>query len=77
MFGSSHSWWSTFCSGWREELVFFSSIDEVAYCSLDEFKSIDFKKMMKKSNFKLFDMRNIYSIEKMKKDKIKYFSIGR
>tara|TARA_B100001123_G_scaffold82466_1_gene94009 strand:+ start:393 stop:1691 length:1299 start_codon:yes stop_codon:yes gene_type:complete len=49
----------------------------IIHTEWNDFKSIDFKKMMKKSNFKLFDMRNIYSIEKMKKDKIKYFSIGR
>ena len=49
----------------------------IIHTEWNDFKSIDFKKIMKKSNFKLFDMRNIYSIEKMKKDKIKYFSIGR
>jgi len=49
----------------------------IIHTEWNDFKSIDFKKIMKKSNFKLFDMRNIYSIEKMKKDKVKYFSIGR
>jgi len=49
----------------------------IIHTEWNDFKSIDFKKIMKKNNFKLFDMRNIYSIEKMKKDKIKYFSIGR
>ena len=43
----------------------------------DEFKSIDFKKIMKKSNFKLYDLRNLYSPEEMKKNKIKYYSVGR
>ena len=28
-------------------------------------------------NFKVFDMRNLYSISEMKKNKINYFSIGR
>ena len=49
----------------------------IVHTEWNDFKSIDFKKIMKKNNFKLFDMRNIYSVEKMKKDKIKYFSIGR
>ena len=49
----------------------------IIHTEWNDFKSIDFKKIMKKSNFKLFDMRNIYSVEKMKKDKVKYFSIGR
>ncbi len=43
----------------------------------DEFKSIDFKKIVKKSNFKVYDLRNLYSTEEMKKNKIKYFSVGR
>ncbi len=49
----------------------------VIHTEWNDFKSIDFKRIMKKNNFKLFDMRNIYSAEKMKKDKVKYFSIGR
>jgi len=49
----------------------------IIHTEWNDFKSIDFKKMMKKNNFKLFDMRNIYSDEKMRKDKVKYFSIGR
>ena len=28
-------------------------------------------------NFKVFDMRNLYSTSEMKKNKINYFSIGR
>ena len=43
----------------------------------DEFKSIDFKKIVKKNNFKIYDLRNIYTREDMKRNKIKYFSIGR
>jgi UDPglucose 6-dehydrogenase len=43
----------------------------------DEFKSIDFKKAVKKKNFKIYDLRNIYTGEEMKKNKIKYYSIGR
>ena len=43
----------------------------------DEFKSIDFKKVVKKKNFKIYDLRNIYTADEMKKNKIKYYSVGR
>ena len=43
----------------------------------DEFKSIDFKKIVKKNNFKVYDMRNLYNPILMKRKKIKYYSIGR
>ena len=49
----------------------------IIHTEWNDFKSINFKKIMKKNNFKLFDMRNIYSLEKMKRDKVNYFSIGR
>ena len=49
----------------------------IIHTEWNDFKSINFKKIMKKNSFKLFDMRNIYSLEKMKRDKINYFSIGR
>ena len=43
----------------------------------DEFKTIDFKKIMKNKKFKFYDLRNLYSSNEMKKNKIKYYSIGR
>ena len=43
----------------------------------DEFKSIDFKKIVKKNNFKIYDMRNLYNPIDFKKKKIKYYSVGR
>ena len=43
----------------------------------DEFKSIDFKKMVKKNNFKVYDMRNLYNPIELRKKNIKYFSVGR
>mgnify|MGYP003952465443 CR=1 FL=1 len=49
----------------------------ILHTEWNDFKSINFKKIIKNNKFKLFDMRNIYSLDKMKKDKIKYFSIGR
>ena len=43
----------------------------------DEFKSIDFKKINKNKNFKVYDLRNLYDLDQMKDKKIKYFSVGR
>ena len=43
----------------------------------DEFKSIDFKKIVKKSNFKIYDMRNLYNPIELRKKNIKYYSVGR
>jgi UDPglucose 6-dehydrogenase len=43
----------------------------------DEFKSLDFKKLNKKKNFKVYDLRNLYNPEEMLNKKIKYFSVGR
>ena len=43
----------------------------------DEFKSIDFKKVVTKKNFKIYDLRNVYTAEEMKRNRIKYYSIGR
>ena len=49
----------------------------VIHTEWDELKSIDFKKLVKRKNFKIFDMRNLYSISQMQKKGIKYYSIGR
>ena len=43
----------------------------------DEFKAIDFKRINKKKNLKIYDLRNLYSPEEMKKNKLKYYSVGR
>ena len=43
----------------------------------DEFKSLDFKKIVKNGKLIIYDLRNLYSAEEMKKNKIKYFSVGR
>ena len=43
----------------------------------DEFKNIDFKILTKKKRFKIYDMRNLYSPDKMIKLGIDYHSIGR
>tara|TARA_B100000029_G_scaffold17937_1_gene18231 strand:+ start:100 stop:1398 length:1299 start_codon:yes stop_codon:yes gene_type:complete len=49
----------------------------VVHTEWNEFKLIDLKKIVKKKNFIIYDMRNIYSPEKLKKQNIKYFGIGR
>ncbi len=43
----------------------------------DEFKTLDFKKIVKNKKFKVYDLRNLYNPTEMRKNKIKYFSIGR
>ncbi len=49
----------------------------IVHTEWNEFKQLNFKKLAQRKNFKVFDMRNLYSPEKMKKNNIKYFSIGR
>jgi len=49
----------------------------IIHTEWNDFKSINFKSLIKKKNFIIYDMRNIYSPSKMKKAKIKYFGIGR
>ena len=49
----------------------------IIHTEWNEFKFLNFKNLVKKDNFKIYDMRNIYSPTKMKKLKIQYFGIGR
>ncbi len=49
----------------------------IVHTEWNEFKLIDLKKIIKKKSFSVYDMRNIYSPEKMKKQNIKYFGVGR
>jgi UDPglucose 6-dehydrogenase len=48
----------------------------IIHTEWNDFKSIDFKKIVQNKKFIIFDMRKIFSPTKMKKQKIKYFSIG-
>ena len=48
----------------------------IIHTEWNDFKSINFKRYVKNKNYKIFDMRNIYSSKKMKELKIKYFAIG-
>ena len=49
----------------------------IIHTDWNEFKQLNFKKLVNKKNIKIFDMRNLYSIKKMKNNNIKYFCIGR
>ena len=49
----------------------------IIHTEWNEFKLLNFKKLVKKRNFIVYDLRNIYSVDKMKKKGIKYFSVGR
>ena len=49
----------------------------VIHTEWNDFKSLNFKSLIKKKNFIVYDMRNIYLPSKMKKANIKYFGVGR
>ena len=49
----------------------------IIHTEWEEFKALDFKKLYKKKKFKIFDLRNLYSSELMKKEGFEYYSIGR
>ncbi len=49
----------------------------IIHTEWNDFKLLNFKKLVKKRNFIIYDMRNIYSPLKMKKLKIPYFGVGR
>jgi len=49
----------------------------IIHTEWEEFKALDFKKLYGKKKFKIYDMRNLYSVELMKKKGFNYYSIGR
>ena len=49
----------------------------IIHTEWEEFKALDFNKLCKKNKFKIYDMRNLYSHELMKKKGFRYYSIGR
>ncbi len=49
----------------------------IIHTEWNEFKFLNFKRLVKKKKFTIYDLRNIYSPIKMSQDKIKYFGIGR
>ena len=49
----------------------------VLHTEWDEFKSLEFNKIVKNKSYSVFDLRNLYDQKQMKNKKIKYFSVGR
>tara|TARA_Y100000310_G_scaffold332875_1_gene409288 strand:+ start:3525 stop:4817 length:1293 start_codon:yes stop_codon:yes gene_type:complete len=49
----------------------------IIHTEWDEFKALDFKKISGRKKFKIFDMRNLYSPDNMKKQGFIYHSLGR
>ena len=49
----------------------------ILHTEWDEFKSLDFKKLVSKKKFKVYDLRNLYNFNEMLRKRIKYYSIGR
>ena len=49
----------------------------ILHTEWNEFKLLNFKKLIKKQKFKIYDMRNMYSVSNMKKLNIDYYSVGR
>ena len=49
----------------------------IIHTEWEEFKALDFKKLSKKKKFSIYDMRNLYSVDLIKKNGFKYYSIGR
>ena len=49
----------------------------ILHTEWNEFKNLNFKKLVLKKNFSIYDMRNVYSHKKMKEAGIKYFGVGR
>ena len=49
----------------------------IVHTEWNDFKSINFRNLAKKKKFIIYDMRNIYSSEKIKEQGLKYFSVGR
>ena len=48
----------------------------ILHTEWNEFKNLNFKKLVKKKNFIIYDMRNIYSHKKMVSNNINYYGIG-
>ena len=49
----------------------------ILHTEWNDFKSINFKKLSKTKKLKIYDMRNLYSPDKIKGQGFKYFGIGR
>ncbi len=48
----------------------------IIHTEWNEFKQLNFERLVKKKYFKIYDLRNLYNPEEMFKKKIKYYCIG-
>ena len=68
-----------------KKVEFIMSIDKcveksdliIIHTEWNDFKSLNFKRLLKNKKSIIYDMRNLYSPDKMKKLGVKYFSVGR
>ena len=67
---------NVFCSNTIEDALKGSDL-VIIHTEWNDFKSINFKKLFRSKKIKIYDMRNIFSKNKMKSLGLKYFSIGR
>ena len=49
----------------------------IIHTEWEEFKALDFKKLINNKKFKIYDLRNLYSQELLRKKGLNYYSIGR
>ena len=49
----------------------------IIHTEWNDFKSINFKSLIKSKKPIIYDLRNIYSSHKLKKQGFKYFSVGK
>ena len=49
----------------------------IIHTEWNDFKSINFSKLLKRKKIIIYDLRNIYSADKMKNQGLKYYSVGR
>ena len=49
----------------------------IIHTEWEEFKALDFKKLSRSKKFKIYDLRNLYSADSLKKQGFEYYSIGR
>ena len=49
----------------------------IIHTEWNDFKSINFKNLVKGKKFIIFDMRNLYSSSKIKQQGFKYYSVGK
>ena len=69
----------------KNKVIYFNNVKNackncdllIIHTEWNEFKQLNFNKLNNTKKFKIFDIRNLYSPVKMKKNNIEYYSIGR